>query len=163
MKELLTQRTINILVGVFVVINIGLLGTLWLNKQNPSPAFDESFSYRPLEELLRIDFGFSEAEIQTFRSNRKILRQQVDQKHQKIHELHVQLLERTARGTYESAETKNMIRTLSDTQAAINLHIFEFLESVRKQVQDAPEADRLNLFREIGRSLEHPGPPPPHR
>ncbi|MEM6724088.1 MAG: hypothetical protein AAF598_08620 [Bacteroidota bacterium] len=162
MKELLTQRTINILVGVFVVINIGLLSTLWWNKQHPSPSFEESISYRPLEELLRMDFGLSEAEIQTFRSNQKNLRQKVDLESRELFNIRQRMLELTAEGAYQSAEMKKLIRSLGERQSKIEQHTFEFLETVRQQVSGASEAERLELFQEIGRSLHRPaGPPPP--
>lgn len=156
MKKLLKQQTINILVGVFILINMGLLATLWMNKQPESLITDGSIS--PIEDVLKIDFDFNEQQVELFRKKRKNLRQQVEVEREEMFKLRDQLFELSVQMQGKSSKANLLIDSIGLRQSAIERHTFDFLESIQNQLTDRSEQERMRLFKSLSKML---GPPPP--
>jgi len=152
-------KSLYILVGVLLLVNIATLGFIWYTSfklrleppLNP-PRPDSSNSF------LADELGFTGEQSQKFDVLKKDHHQAVEKIMQQTKELKDQLFDCIKTG--DDAKAKEMAAKLSDNNKAIELLTYEHFKEVRKICSDEQKVKFDKILIELVRGLETQSPPP---
>jgi Spy/CpxP family protein refolding chaperone len=152
-------KSLYIIVGLLLMINVATLGFIWYTSfklrveppLNP-PRQDSSNSF------LADELGFTGEQSQKFEALKKEHRQGVQNIMQQTKELKDQLFECIKTG--DDAKAKELAEKLSENNKAMELLTYEHFKEVRKICNDEQKVKFDKILIELVRGLEAQSPPP---
>jgi periplasmic protein CpxP/Spy len=167
------KRYLIFVIVLLIIMNFGTLFMLWIGRPSHPPANGRLVSPEHekvrLEQLLKVELGFDESQIEQYLKMRQEHRRQAQQLNDEIRQLKKAMFDEVLQDNSQQELSDSLLTLAQEKQAKLEQHTFQHFLDLKKLCKPEQQEHLKFLIHELFRQnsppgMKNDGPPPlPYR